>query len=266
MTALIDADSMIHIIAHNFKDIDPDPGSIQELRNHVSKFIESILLMTKATHYLGAIGTEDRLCFRHEMYKFARYKGNRPPSEEWIVKWRPHIRHWMASHWGFVSCDGYEADDIIATLGRYAYKIGAPFVICSPDKDLNAVPGKKFNYKAAENQFSEVNDIDANYTFWIQVITGDSGDNVFGVPGLGPVKAKKLLVGADPIEYKSIAIQAYCKYFNEYYGPIIFEENYTCIKMGIFENNDDYISTMNALLQSIKPVEEPKNSTVFANL
>lgn len=90
-------------------------------------------------------------------------------------------------------CDemnGLEADDlmgILATTPRYRDGI-----IVTLDKDLRTVPGKHLN-PLKEDAPVSVSQADAHKHWFRQVLTGDSVDNFPGCPGIGPVKADKIL-------------------------------------------------------------------------
>jgi 5'-3' exonuclease len=234
MTSLIDADSIIHIIAYNYRITTPEEkGAIEEVQAAVDSFVKMILDMTNATYYVGAIGNETQRCFRHSIYKYAKYKGNRPPSHEWVLNWKSTIRGQMKKKWGFVDTVALEADDIIASMVDYCNYFKQPCIICSPDKDLKQIAGTHFDYKKQEDVWKIVSPVDAWYNFCMQLLTGDTSDNIKAVPGLGVVKATALLKDIEPVQYLSAIKNAYCKYFGEYYGPIIYQETYDCIKLRV---------------------------------
>lgn len=236
MISLIDADSIIHIIAYNYREVLPENEvAIDEVKAAVDSFINMILTMTSADTYMGAIGHDTEKCFRYEVYKYARYKGNRPPPHEWVVLWKPYIRRQMKNVWGFIDDKKLEADDLVASMAVGCQILKEDYTICSPDKDLRQVPGRFYNYKATENQLFTIDKGQAFKNFWLQMLMGDSNDNIVGIPGIGEVKSKKLLDGLEPQEYGNAVKQAYCKYFGEYYGPIIFDETKKCIKMEVEE-------------------------------
>ncbi|MEM1033231.1 MAG: DNA polymerase I [Myxococcota bacterium] len=98
--------------------------------------------------------------------------------------------------------EGYEADDLIATLTRQALDEGWRVVIASTDKDLmqlirpdervlcwDAMRNKVYDLAAVDKKFGvapeRVRDVLA--------LIGDSSDNVPGVPGVGPKTAAKLI-------------------------------------------------------------------------
>jgi 5'-3' exonuclease len=66
-------------------------------------------------------------------------------------------------------------------------------IICSIDKDLLQVPGKHYNI--VKKEFYEIDEETGFRNFYTQLLTGDTSDNIKGIAGIGPVKAKKALTG-----------------------------------------------------------------------
>src|SRR6058998_1809409 len=105
-----------------------------------------ILKNQQPTHMAVALDT-DAPTHRHT--EFAEYKVNREAMPEDISAALPHVRRMLE---GFripvLTCDGYEADDIIGTLVRKAEKEGFVSYMVTPDKDFGQlVTEKTFLYK-----------------------------------------------------------------------------------------------------------------------
>lgn len=227
--ALIDADSIIYIIAWNHKE--SDEVAVKEA---CDTFLRDILLLTGCDEYIGSFSSKDN--FRHELYKFAEYKGNRGEKKDWLLLWEKTIKDHFINKHGFVQPDNVEADDVVAAMAWMCkHTTGTPYVICSPDKDLRQIPGTFYNFaKQGEEQpvTFEVTTEEAHRNYWMQVLTGDTTDNIAGVPGLGEVKAAKLLDTAmSSVQYQSLAQAAFTKYFGTHYGRIIFEETQHTIRL-----------------------------------
>jgi len=226
--ALIDADSLIYIIAWNHKE-----SSEVDVKEACDTFLRDILLMSGCDEYIGSFSASKT--FRNDIYKVARYKGTRPEKPEFVKQWEDVIKtHYMLKH-GFVLPGNCEADDVVIAQAYACKEKNIPYVIASPDKDLRQFPGTFYNYtKQGEEQpiMTEVTAAEAHMNFWMQLLTGDTTDNIKGVPGLGEVKANKLFAAAlDTMQYHSIAKEAFCKYYGEYYGPIIFQETVNTCKL-----------------------------------
>ncbi len=138
--------------------------------------------------------------FRNDIYP--DYKANRPPAPEELVQQLPVAIEWI-EQMGFanMSRDGYEADDVIATISRFAKDRGLKVRIVSHDKDLYQTieDGKVEMYDAIKKSVvDEQACIDKfgvhprDFTNF-QAILGDSSDNVPGVKGIGKVGASKLI-------------------------------------------------------------------------
>jgi len=113
------------------------------------------------------------------------YKGNRVQPKPLHYE---DIREYLRSHWGALTTNGYEADDALGI------EQDATSCIATIDKDLNMIPG--FHYNWQKDQFFEISVPDAIYFFYKQLLTGDTTDNIQGLPGIGPKKAEKILSGA----------------------------------------------------------------------
>jgi hypothetical protein len=236
MRLLLDSDSLIYIIAYNHREYDIlAEGSVKE---SCDTFLRDILLLTGCDDYIAAFSSKE--CFRNELYKYAPYKGGRPEKPEWMLLWEPVIRkHYVGKH-GFVEPEFMEADDICVAMAHYCSEDGIGWVIASPDKDLRQIAGRFYDYRQQANPdiaaspmgVTSLSAEQAHRNFWMSVLTGDSTDNIKAVPGLGPVKAGKLLDEAmDPLQYSSLALSAYTKYFGSHYGNIIFRETVDTIMM-----------------------------------
>ena len=92
----------------------------------------------------------------------------------------------------------YEADDIVVSLKR---DNPDKYIMCAVDKDvLYSIPGRHFNYYSSVKysihmKFVEVDEITAKKHHYHQTLTGDKGDNIIGLNGIGPKKANDILEG-----------------------------------------------------------------------
>lgn len=122
--------------------------------------------------------------FRHEYAVTAGYKENRKDKEK--PEHLAVIRQYLIDEWEAVVSDEEEADDLIAIAATQQ-----PSIIVSIDKDFNQVPGKHFNPNTGK--LYDVSEEDAVKFLYEQILTGDRADNIMGIKGVGPVKAKKAL-------------------------------------------------------------------------
>ena len=138
--------------------------------------------------------------FRNEIYP--AYKANRDEAPEELKKQLPVAIEWI-EQMGFanLSREGYEADDVIATVTKFAKAKGLKVRIVSHDKDLYQMleDGKVEMYdsvkRAVVNEQTCIDKFGVHPRDFInfQAILGDSSDNVPGVKGIGKVGASKLI-------------------------------------------------------------------------
>jgi len=137
--------------------------------------------------------------FRNELYDL--YKANRTAPPEDLVPQFGLIREaTRAFNLPCIETEGFEADDIIATYARQAEAIGADVTIISSDKDLmQLVTANVHMYDAMKDKQIGVPDVIEKWGVGpekmidLQAMTGDSTDNVPGIPGIGPKTAAQLL-------------------------------------------------------------------------
>jgi len=175
-------------------------------------FTNSLLdvLNNESPTHIGIVFDTGAPTFRSDIYE--EYKANRDEQPEDIAIAIPYLKK-LAE--GFripvLELDGYEADDIIATLAPKAKKEGFEVYMMTPDKDYSqCVEEDIFIYKPGRmGKPSEIWDVekvkekfdieDPKQVVDIQGLTGDSVDNIPGVPGIGPKTASKLIA-----EFKSL--------------------------------------------------------------
>src|SRR5689334_18788790 len=80
----------------------------------------------------------------HREKEYAQYKANREVMPEDISFALPHVERMLAAfHIPVISCDGYEADDVIGTLVRCAEKEGFTSFMVTADKDFGQLVSEK---------------------------------------------------------------------------------------------------------------------------
>jgi len=120
--------------------------------------------------------------FRDSVATIRPYKGTRPDRKPVHYD---NIRNYMIDHWGAEVITGMEADDALAINQT------DDSVICTIDKDLDMVEGWHYNYNT--DRLYDVSPYGAAYSFYRQMLTGDTTDNIPGVPKIGKKTADKLL-------------------------------------------------------------------------
>jgi DNA polymerase-1 len=137
--------------------------------------------------------------FRKQIYP--EYKANRSaPPEDLIPQFGLIRQATRAFNLPCIEIEGYEADDIIATYARQAEATGAETTIISSDKDLMQLVTERVHMydpmKDKQISIAEVIEkwgVPPEKMIDLQALTGDSTDNVPGIPGIGPKTAAQLL-------------------------------------------------------------------------
>jgi DNA polymerase-1 len=151
-----------------------------------------------ATH-IAVVFDYSSKTFRNAIYP--SYKANRPPPPEDLRPQFPLTRE--ATRAFNVAClevEGFEADDIIASLARQAVEAGGSCTIISSDKDLMQLirPGIDMhdpmkNRPIGPDEVLEKFGVTPDKVVDVQALAGDSTDNVPGAPGIG-LKTAALLI------------------------------------------------------------------------
>lgn len=153
----------------------------------------------KAATHLAVVFDHSSTTFRNALY--ADYKANRPEPPEDLRPQFPLTRE--ATRAFNVACletEGYEADDIIATLACRAVDAGGTCTIISSDKDLMQLirPGVDMfdpmkSRAIGPDEVMEKFGVPPERVIDVQSLAGDSVDNVPGAPGIG-LKTAALLI------------------------------------------------------------------------
>jgi DNA polymerase-1 len=137
--------------------------------------------------------------FRNELYP--EYKANRSAPPEDLVPQFAVIREaTRAFDLPCIEMEGFEADDLIATYARLAREAGADVTVISSDKDLMQLVGPQVSmYDSMKDRQIGVPEVIEKWgvppekMIDLQALTGDSVDNVPGIPGIGPKTAAQLI-------------------------------------------------------------------------
>ena len=155
---------------------------------------------------VGVVPTHFAVIFDYSSETFRKkiypdYKANRPaPPEDLIPQFSLIRQATRAFNLPCIEKEGYEADDIIATYSALASQSGAETTIISSDKDLmQLVTNRVHMYDSMKDRpigIAEVIEkwgVPPEKMIDLQSLTGDSTDNVPGVPGIGPKTAAQLI-------------------------------------------------------------------------
>ncbi|CAN0190906.1 unnamed protein product [Ascophyllum nodosum] len=139
--------------------------------------------------------------FRRDM--FPPYKAQRKPIPEDLALQTPLARALCeALGCRTFTAPGFEADDVMATLARWARSVGLSVVICSEDKDMCQLVGDRMHvmYRRS-NGYGVVGAEEVQAKFGVKPaslpdlfgLAGDASDNIPGVRGIGPKSGSRLL-------------------------------------------------------------------------
>jgi len=195
MKLLIDADILLYRAAssvENEVEFEEDVWVLWTDENEaIEAFTNSVAsLLEQADTYGYLLCFSDSKNFRKDL--LPSYKGNRNSRKPMGFK---SIRERVIEEYKHkvIIKPMLEADDCIGIL---ATQSPDEYAIWSADKDLKQIPGKHLT----EEGFVAVSQQEADRFFYQQVLTGDTADNYKGCPGIGPVKAEKILSTMAAIE------------------------------------------------------------------
>lgn len=197
VTLLLDSD----IIAYKFasaaqKNFDWDGDGdvvsvveeIEEVTPQVVEYIDDLVVELKATNVIVCLSCPSLENFRYGV--LPSYKHNRKD----VIK--PEllgaIKDWMRTRYQTYERPTLEADDIMGILSTHPKLFPGKKIIVSEDKDMKTIPGWLFNPRK-DSKPRLISEDEADYWHLYQTLIGDTTDGYKGCPGIGPVKAEKIL-------------------------------------------------------------------------
>jgi len=195
---LIDGTAYIHRAYHAIRGLTNSKGLPTNATFGFTRMLLK-LMEDRCPAYIGMFFDAKGPTFRHEMYK--EYKANRPAMPEDMAMQIPYIKEITAAfNLPIIELQGYEADDLIGTLARAAEKEGYEVIMVTGDKDFMQLVTNKaaiwdpmkdiiINLKTIREKFG----IEPHQMIDVQGLSGDSTDNVPGVPGIGQKTALDLI-------------------------------------------------------------------------
>ncbi len=138
----------------------------------------------------------------------ARYKAHRPAPAPELTRQMARCRELVEAHrMPVLQRDGFEADDVIATVVKAARAEKLRVVIVSADKDLMQLVGDDVvlwdtmrNKVYGPDEVREKFGVPPALLRDALALTGDTSDNVPGVPSVGPKTAAELLLAHGSLE------------------------------------------------------------------
>ena len=173
-------------------------GAVAGFCNMLHRYVEGNTGPDAPTH-VAVIFDHSGKTFRNDMYD--QYKANRSATPEDLIPQFPLTRD--ATRAFNIACkevQGFEADDIIATLASHARDAGGACTIISSDKDMMQLIGDGVvMLDAMKNKIIDRDGVLEKFGVYpervvdVQALAGDSADNVPGAPGIG-IKTASLLI------------------------------------------------------------------------
>jgi hypothetical protein len=178
MIAIIDSDSLTYAVGFS-SNTDEEAIAVSRME----KTMIELCMELDCKDYQGYLTGKGN--FRYDIAVTTPYKGNRVSEKPVHLQ---ALRDHLVNSWGFIVVEGIEADDIVATKGT---ELKDKCIIVGIDKDLDQIPGWHYNYRKKEKDY--VTEFEGLTAFYTQILTGDRIDNIIGLKGIGPVKAKRIL-------------------------------------------------------------------------
>ncbi len=156
--------------------------------------------------YIAVIFDAAKKNFRYDIYE--DYKANREEAPEDLIPQFPLFRK-ASEAFGIpaLEVEGFEADDLIATYARIAVEQGRKVTIVGTDKDLMQLVNDDVRlYDPIKNKYLGADDVFEKFgvrpdkVVDVQALSGDSVDNVPGVPGIGIKTAAQLITEYGSLE------------------------------------------------------------------
>jgi DNA polymerase-1 len=195
---LIDGSAYIYRAYHAIRSLSNSKGFPT---NAVFGFTRMLikLMEERDPEYVAMIFDAKGPTFRHKIYE--EYKANRPPMPEDLVVQIPFIKEITG---GFnmpaFEKEGFEADDLIGTFARMAEAAGFCVVMVTGDKDfMQLVTGNTIIWDPMKEKIIDADSIRKDFGIEpgqmidVMGLSGDTSDNIPGVPGIGQKTALSLI-------------------------------------------------------------------------
>lgn len=195
---VLDAHSLIYQVFHAIPEMS-SPRGIPT--NALFGFTRDLLYLRleKKPDYLLCAFDPPGPTFRDKIYP--EYKAHRKPMPDELRAQIPLIHQVVEAMRIPLLCkEGFEADDVLATVARAASARGIDVFLCTTDKDCRQLIDDRVSlYNLRKHAILDRAALQADWgvapeqVVDLQTLVGDSVDNVPGVPGIGLKTAAKLL-------------------------------------------------------------------------
>lgn len=234
--AVIDCDSLVFTAFHPNKVLDSDGNPMrqdnkfiyedktkEQIEESVNSLMHRILSSGKFTHYIGFVKGKNTITARLKYNPY--YKSNRNKEQP---KFWEFTKNYLMQKWNILSLNGAEVDDFcnITRLGlKDSYLVGI-------DKDLLSLEGTHYNW--SKNEWITVTKDEAETKFWSDMVCGQSGDGITGLPKKGIKFVEELFKPVNRMEIpkSSRVLEAYVDHYKDFdLGLEEYYKTYKCLKI-----------------------------------
>jgi len=195
---LVDGSSYLYRAYHALPDLRTTRGEPTGALRGVVSMLRRMVKDVKPDYFAVVFDAPGRT-FRDDWYP--QYKAHRTAMPDELGLQIAPLHALVRAHgWPLVMVDGVEADDVIGTLTHEAREAGVDVVISTSDKDLAQLvrPGVKLVNTMSNETLDEAGvevkfGVRPDQVLDLLTLTGDSVDNIPGVPKVGPKTAAKWL-------------------------------------------------------------------------
>ena len=176
-----------------------------QVTNAVYGFTAMLIKLLADERPQGIVVCFDKGAPQFRLDRYAEYKAGRAATPDLFKQQLPLIREVLASlRIPMVELEGYEADDLLATLTKHAREEGCEVIIVTGDRDILQLVRDGVAVIMTRRGISDVIRYDAPTVVerygvtpdkWIDFVAlkGESADNLPGVPGVGDKTAAQLI-------------------------------------------------------------------------
>jgi 5'-3' exonuclease len=180
---IIDCDPFIYKCGFALEHYNEEMDMLEvEPVHHGYHNIDAMLnrILEQAPHelWIGYLTSNKEPNFR--MVIFPEYKANRKDMKRPV--YYAELRQYLIENYAFITyTTGQEADDA-CSIKQYLHNPEGydpdayTSIVCSIDKDFDNIPGWHLNYDQERTYY--VDPIQAKRNFYLQILTGDSADNI----------------------------------------------------------------------------------------
>ncbi len=195
---LIDGSAYIYRAYHAIRNLSNSKGLPTNAVFGFSRMLIK-LIKDKKPEYVVMFFDAKGPTFRHEIYDL--YKANRPPMPDDLSVQIPYIKKVTE---GFnihtIEMPGFEADDLIGTMARKAEDAAFSVVMVTGDKDfLQLVTDNSIVWDPMKDKATDIDlvrksfGVEPQQMIEVMGLSGDTADNIPGVPGIGQKTALSLI-------------------------------------------------------------------------